>query len=163
MKRVVQRSKCLTSNFKNIWFLVPISWGSSGRVVPPCERQWSQPLTHISFVWTYRTMPDLHFGHSFDPSKNFTSCYLQTGFMTISARINKNFGLETWIWRHIVMSQTEHSKYKRPPYASEWKPPMNIFCVRHWFHLTFPVAQLLNKCICEVHKLNDIFSFPLNL
>ena len=65
---------------KSFWFLVPISWGSSGRVVPPCERQWSQPLTHISFVWTYRTMPDLHLGHSFDPSKNFTCCYLQTGF-----------------------------------------------------------------------------------
>ena len=32
-------------------------------------------------------------------------------------------GLDTWIWRQIVASQTAHTKYKWPPYAFEWNPP----------------------------------------
>ena len=43
-----------------------------------------------------------------------------------------NVGLETGLWRHIVTSQTAHNKYKWIPYATEWTPPMKIFCVRHW-------------------------------
>jgi len=31
--------------------------------------------------------------------------------------------LKTWIRRQIVTSQTAHTKYKWPPYATEWKPP----------------------------------------
>ena len=32
-----------------------------------------------------------------------------------------------------------------------------------FLHFMFPIAQLLNKCICKVHKLNGIFSFHLHL
>ena len=39
--------------------------------------------------------------------------------------------LKTWIWLQIVTSQRAHTKYKWPPYATEWNP-MEIFCVRHW-------------------------------
>jgi len=49
-------------------------------------------------------------------------------------RVNKfseNVGLETWMWRQIVTSQTAHTKCKWPPYAIEWNAPMKIFCVRH--------------------------------
>ena len=46
-------------------------------------------------------------------------------------KCRQNVGLETWLWRQIVMSQTAHAKYKWPPYATEWTPPMEIFCVRH--------------------------------
>jgi len=28
--------------------------------------------------------------------------------------------MKTWIWRQIVTSQTAHTKYKWPPYATEW-------------------------------------------
>ena len=31
-----------------------------------------------------------------------------------------------------VTSQTTHTKYKWPPYATEWNPSMKSFCVRHW-------------------------------
>ena len=47
-------------------------------------------------------------------------------------KLGQNVGLETWAWRQIVTSQTAHIKYKWPPYATEWNPPMKIFCVRHW-------------------------------
>jgi len=38
-------------------------------------------------------------------------------------KLRQNVGMETWIWRQIVTSQTAHTKYKWPPYATEWKPP----------------------------------------
>ena len=47
-------------------------------------------------------------------------------------KLCQKVGLETWIWRQIVTSQTVHIKHKWPPSAAEWKPPMEIFCVRHW-------------------------------
>jgi len=31
--------------------------------------------------------------------------------------------LKTWIWRQMGTSQTAHTKYKWPPYATEWKHP----------------------------------------
>jgi len=34
-------------------------------------------------------------------------------------KFRENDGLETLIWRQIVTSQTPHTKYKRPPYATE--------------------------------------------
>jgi len=46
-------------------------------------------------------------------------------------KLRQNVGMETWIWRHIVTSQTAHTKCKWSPYATEWTPPMKIFCVRH--------------------------------
>jgi len=49
-------------------------------------------------------------------------------------KLRRNVGLETLIWRQIVTSQTAHTKYKWLPYATEWNPPMKIFCVRHWVH-----------------------------
>ena len=30
--------------------------------------------------------------------------------------------LKVWTWRQIVTSQTAHTKYKWPPYATEWNP-----------------------------------------
>ena len=47
-------------------------------------------------------------------------------------KLRQNVGLETWIWRQIVTSQTAHTKYKWPPYDPERNPLMEIFCVRHW-------------------------------
>jgi len=35
----------------------------------------------------------------------------------------ENVGLEIWIWRQIVPSQRAHTKYKWPPYVTEWTPP----------------------------------------
>jgi len=46
-------------------------------------------------------------------------------------KLRQNVGLVTWIWRQIVTSQTVHTKYKWPLHATEWNPPMKIFCVRH--------------------------------
>ena len=41
------------------------------------------------------------------------------------------FGNMTMTWRQIVTSQTVHTKYKCPQHATEWKPSMKTFCVRH--------------------------------
>jgi len=38
-------------------------------------------------------------------------------------KLRQNVGLETWKWRHIVTSQTAHTKYKWPPYDLEPKLP----------------------------------------
>ena len=46
-------------------------------------------------------------------------------------KLRQNVGLETWLWRQIVTSQTAHTKYKWPPFATEWKKNMKIFCVRN--------------------------------
>jgi len=35
-------------------------------------------------------------------------------------KLRQNVGLETLTWRQIVTSQTAHTKYKWPPYATEW-------------------------------------------
>jgi len=37
-------------------------------------------------------------------------------------KLRQNVGLETWIWRQIVTSQTGHTKYKWAQHATEWKP-----------------------------------------
>jgi len=37
-------------------------------------------------------------------------------------KLRQKVGLETWIWRQTVTSQTAHTKHKWPPYATEWKP-----------------------------------------
>jgi len=42
-------------------------------------------------------------------------------------KLRQNVGLETWIWRQIVTSQTAHTKYKWTPYATEWTPPPRKF------------------------------------
>jgi len=47
-------------------------------------------------------------------------------------KLRQNVGLETWKWPQIVTSQTANTKYKWPPYDPEPKPPMKVFCVRHW-------------------------------
>jgi len=38
-------------------------------------------------------------------------------------KLRQNVGLDTWIWRQIVTPQIAHTKYKWPPYATEWTPP----------------------------------------
>ena len=50
-------------------------------------------------------------------------------------KLRQNVDLEIWLWRQIVTSQTAHTKYKWPPYATEWNPPMKIFCVCHCWQL----------------------------
>ena len=66
-------------------------------------------------------------------------------------KLRQNVGLETWIWRQIVTSQRPHITSKWPPYATEWNPPMKIFCVRHWrrvdasqclFHWSYELDRL---------------------
>ena len=47
-------------------------------------------------------------------------------------KLRQNVGLEKWLWRQIVTSQTEHTKYKWLPHATEWTPPKKISGVRHW-------------------------------
>ena len=55
---------------------------------------------------------------------------------TICQQTSPKVGLETWLWRQIVTSETAHTKYKWPPYAIEWIPPMKIFCIRHWRYVS---------------------------
>ena len=59
--------------------------------------------------------------------------------MHIVNKLRQNVGLETWISRQIVLSQTAHTKYKWPPYATEWTP-MKIFFVRYWLQ-GWPTTQ----------------------
>jgi len=63
-------------------------------------------------------------------------------------KFRQNVGLETWLWRQILTAQTVHTKYKWPPYATEWKIPMKIFCVRHWNNLIFIIRfnQINGMC-----------------
>jgi len=89
-------------------------------------------------------------------------------------KLCQKVGLETWIWRQIVTSQRAHTKYKWPPCA--WmKPPMKIFCVRHWtcwppransFNFYF-VLCAVNSCSTSlVHfccNLRDLFITPLTV
>jgi len=53
--------------------------------------------------------------------------------------LRQNVGLETWIWRKIVTSQRPHTKWKCPPYATEWIPP----------HENFLRTPLVPTPICE--------------
>jgi len=41
--------------------------------------------------------------------------------MHILSTNRQNVGLEAYTWRQIVTTQTAHTKYKWPPYATEWK------------------------------------------
>ena len=61
-------------------------------------------------------------------------------------KLRQNVELEIWLWRQSVTSQTAHTKYKWPPYVTEWNPHHEIFCVRHcWQLLWFAHAlQLIN-------------------
>ena len=42
-------------------------------------------------------------------------------------KLRQNVALETRLWRQIVTSQTEHTQYKWPPSAIEWKLPHENF------------------------------------
>jgi len=50
-------------------------------------------------------------------------------------KLRQNVGLEIWLWREILTSQTAHTIQKWRPYVTEWTPPMKIFCVHHWQQL----------------------------
>ena len=41
-------------------------------------------------------------------------------------KLRQSIGLEIWLWRQVVTSQTAHTKYKWPPYATEWKPSISF-------------------------------------
>ena len=41
-------------------------------------------------------------------------------------KLHQNVGLETCLWRHVVMSQGLPTTNKWPPYATEWNPPWKI-------------------------------------
>jgi len=45
-----------------------------------------------------------------------------------------------------MTSHTAHTKYKWPPYATEWNTPMKIICVRHCWQLSqfAHTSQLIN-------------------
>jgi len=59
-------------------------------------------------------------------------------------RLRQNVGLETWIWRQIVTSQTAQTKYEWPPYATECAPHENflrtplhgVVPIRNYFSIT---------------------------
>ena len=51
-------------------------------------------------------------------------------------KLRQTVGLETWIWRQIATSQTAYTKYKWPPYVTEWRPPHGNF-------LRTPLCDLL--------------------
>jgi len=38
-------------------------------------------------------------------------------------KLRQNVSLETWIWRQMVTSQTENTKCKWPPYATDRNTP----------------------------------------
>jgi len=50
-------------------------------------------------------------------------------------KLRQNVGLETWIWRQIVTSQTAHTKYEWPTYATGWNPHKNF--LRTPLHVTW--------------------------
>jgi len=63
-------------------------------------------------------------------------------------KLRQNVGLEIWIWGQIVTSQTVHTKYIWPPYATEWKPP-------HENYLRTPLhVQVIYEKIEVLHCLN---------
>jgi len=41
-------------------------------------------------------------------------------------KLRQNVGLEIWLWRQMVTSQTAHTKYKWLPYVTEWNPHENF-------------------------------------
>jgi len=41
--------------------------------------------------------------------------------------LRQNVGMETWIWRQIVTSQTSHTTNKWSPYVTKWNAPMEKF------------------------------------
>ena len=57
-------------------------------------------------------------------------------------------GLETWIWRQIVTSQTAHIKHKWPPYVTEWNPPHEKFLRTPLFICS--ATMLTSKLITEI-------------
>ena len=88
-------------------------------------------------------------------------------------KLRQNVSLETWIWRHIVTSHTAYTKYRWPPYATEWKhPPWEIsayataviysnlkkhkvfstakawkhYRCREWCHMIFALDSLYAAC-----------------
>jgi len=63
-------------------------------------------------------------------------------------KLRQNVGLETWIWRQIVTLQRPQTINKWPPYATEWNPPMKIFCVRHW------VLSIFSDCVLFYHAFH---------
>ena len=104
------------------------------------------------------------------------------GYAYYVKKLRQNFGLETWIWRQIVTSQTAHTKYKWPSYATEWNPPhenflrtplnelvvnqlvftdCSFFVYQHW------LAWMLSTVSCFSQSFNQmpqffIFMFQVN-
>jgi len=78
-------------------------------------------------------------------------------------RLRQNIGLKTWIWRRIVTSQTAHTKYEWPPYATERNSPHGSFlrtplCSASLLRATTWV--LINARICQfnTHFWNTKYS-----
>ena len=68
--------------------------------------------------------------------------------------------LKTWLWRQIVTSQTTHLKCKWPPSATEWNPPMKIFCVRHWRMKQVPHSILDSHRVQLIKHVNAMLFCP---
>jgi len=65
----------------------------------------------------------------------------------------QNIGSETWIWRQILTSQTAHTKYKWPPYATEGNHPHENF-------LRTPLVTHVDETIARNSLQVYLFSLP---
>ena len=64
-------------------------------------------------------------------------------------KLRQNVGLETWIWRQIVTSQTTHTKYKWPPYDPEPTSPHENF-LRTPLQLVTPYKNKRTLSACTI-------------
>jgi len=69
-------------------------------------------------------------------------------------KLRQNFGLETGIWRQILTSQTVRTKYKWPPYATEWNPPWKFSAyatggdsIENWWRNTYSTDATIYVCL----------------
>ena len=70
-------------------------------------------------------------------------------------KLRPNVGLETWIWRQIVTSQTMHTKYKWPPHATDENPPWKFSA-----YATEPKRyELRNSYLANVNFLSETRAF----
>jgi len=76
-------------------------------------------------------------------------------------KLRQNVGFETCIWRQIMTSQTAHTKYKWPLYATEWKFPNKNFLRASL------LTSVKNRRQCVVHVqyfgLTFLNHFPIHL
>jgi len=78
-------------------------------------------------------------------------------------KLRQNVGLEIWIWRQIVTSQTAHTKCKWPLYETEWKPPHENFLRTPLLLLSFSaLAELAHKYCYHRNKTESELTWTIN-